>query len=133
MRALAIAIFSLATHEAVSEPDLQAGKELYDILCATCHDFDGRGDGPMTEFLTVQPTDLTLLQTKNDGVFPTFRVTRQIDGRDPLLPHGGEMPLFGALLTAQDTAIQSETGQLILTSQSIADLVMWLKEIQEAE
>lgn len=130
MRALVIAFFAVASQASAGEPDPAAGKELYGYLCSSCHGVDALGDGSMAKILTIQPPALTDLSAKNNGTFPTFRVTRQIDGRDPLLAHGGEMPLFGNLLTAQDTAIQSETGQLILTSQSIADIVVWLNEIQ---
>lgn len=133
MRYLGFIICLIASPAISDEPDPALGKELYDVLCAACHGAEARGDGPMAEMLKRTPADLTLLSSNNGGVFPTFRVTRQIDGRDPLLSHGGEMPLFGHLLTAQDTAIQSETGQLILTSQSIADIVIWLKEIQSQE
>ena len=133
MRSLLIMVFSLATQVAAGESDPRVGKELFDILCTTCHGTDARGNGPMAEFLTQQPADLTQLQVQNGGVFPTFQVTRQIDGRDPLLAHGGEMPLFGSLLTAQSTMIQTETGQFILTSQSIADIVAWLQSIQTVD
>ena len=133
MRSLVIMVFSLATQVAAGEPDPKAGNELFDILCTTCHGPDARGGGAMTDFLSQQPADLTQLQIQNGGVFPTFQVTRQIDGRDPLLAHGGEMPLFGSLLTAQSTTIQTETGQFIFTSQSIADIVVWLQSSQTVD
>ncbi|WJY20678.1 hypothetical protein QTA57_12670 [Fontisubflavum oceani] len=69
----------------------------------------------------------------DDGAFPTFRVTQQIDGRDPLLAHGGDMPLFGGFFEGDgpDVAIQDASGQLIMTSAVIADLVTYLQNIQE--
>jgi hypothetical protein len=78
----------------------------------------------------VAPSDLTTLSASNGDVFPTLRVVRQIDGRDPELAHGGVMPLFGQYFDAQDIAIPSQDGQPILTSQPIADLVAYLDELQ---
>lgn len=88
------------------------------------------GDGPMAKVLNVSPPDLTLLAELNGGTFPMFRVVRQIDGRDPLLAHGGDMPLFGHLFDFPDGAIASETGQPIVTAQPIADIAAWLESVQ---
>jgi hypothetical protein len=92
---------------------------------------EATGDGEMAAILTVTPTDLTQLSDGNGGVFPVARVAAQIDGRDPLLAHGGVMPLFGDFFEGQDTAIPSEAGQPILTSRAVADLAAFLEAIQE--
>jgi hypothetical protein len=92
---------------------------------------EARGDGEMAEILTLQPADLTRLSVENGGVFPAARVAAQIDGRDPLLAHGGVMPIFGEFFEGQDTAIPSEAGQPILTSRPVADLIAFLAAIQE--
>lgn len=107
------------------------GAELYATYCAACHGTEARGDGRMAAILNVLPADLTQLSARNGGVFPVSKVVFQIDGRDPLLAHGGEMPIFGEFFTGQDTALPSETGQPIMTSGPIADLVAWLREVQE--
>lgn len=112
--------------------DAAAGQALFATYCAACHGVEGRGDGRMAPILTVLPPDLTQLEAGNGGVFPTERVVFQIDGRDPLLAHGGDMPLFGEFFQGMpDIAMQAETGQPILTSQPIADLVAWLRAMQE--
>lgn len=121
----------LAAPAAAAEPDVTAGEGVFQTFCATCHGPGAKGDGPMTEVLTLAPTDLTQLAASNDGVFPMFRVVRQIDGRDPLLAHGGSMPLFGQLFEFPDAAIAAETGQPILTAQPIADVAAWLETVQE--
>ena len=113
-----------------AEPDTLAGAELFDRYCTVCHGETGTGDGAMEEILTVKPADLTQLSASNDGVFPVFRVIRQIDGRDPMLAHGGAMPLFGEIFEFPDGAIAAETGQPIITSQAIVDIVGWLMSIQ---
>jgi len=58
-------------------------------------------------------------------------VVRQIDGRDPMLAHGGTMPLFGDFFEGEGVAIAAETGQPILTSRPIADVAAWLESVQE--
>jgi len=124
-------VFALAAAPVWAEPDTAAGRQVYFGHCAGCHGATGTGDGPLAELMTAPPADLTALSASNDGVFPVFRVVRQIDGRDPMLSHGGEMPLFGKLYTFPDSAIAAETGQPILTAQPIADVTAWLRTIQE--
>jgi len=111
--------------------DVATGAGLYFSYCAACHGLEARGDGEMADILTVLPADLTRLSQANDGVFPVTDVVRQIDGRDPLLAHGGVMPLFGDFFQGDDVAIPSEAGQPIMTSRAIADLTAFLRVIQE--
>jgi mono/diheme cytochrome c family protein len=111
--------------------DAPAGADLYIRYCAACHGMEARGDGEMAAILTVLPSDLTQISAGNGGIFPVSRVAAQIDGRDPLLAHGGVMPLFGDFFEGQDTAIPSEAGQPILTSRPVADLVAFLAAIQQ--
>jgi mono/diheme cytochrome c family protein len=111
--------------------DIEAGGHLYLRYCAACHGMEGRGDGEMAVILTIRPTDLRGLSDGNDGVFPAIRTARQIDGRDPLLAHGGVMPLFGDFFEGQDVAVRAETGQTMMTSWAIADLLAFLETIQE--
>jgi mono/diheme cytochrome c family protein len=115
----------------VETGEAREGAEVFATYCAACHGLEGRGDGRMAPILTVLPPDLTTLSARNGGTFPTMRVVFQIDGRDPILAHGWDMPLFGEFFTGTDTAIPSETGQPILTSRPIADVVAWLREVQE--
>jgi hypothetical protein len=57
---------------------------------------EGKGDGPLAESLRFRPPDLTLLASRNGGTFPTTKVTRIVDGRDPVGGHGGpDMPVWG--------------------------------------
>lgn len=128
----ALALACLAAAPALAEPaDIGNGEALFAGFCAPCHGSLAEGDGPMRKVLTVPPPDLTALADANDGVFPVFRVVRQIDGRDPNLSHGGEMPIFGEIFDFPDSSIASETGQPIITAQSIVDIVGWLESIQD--
>ena len=133
MKRLILTLCLLAPPVFAAEPDTLIGSELFTEFCAPCHGGSAVGDGPMAKVLSVPPTDLTRLSASNDGVFPVFRVVRQIDGRDPMLAHGGDMPLFGEIFDFPDAAIAAETGQPIITAQSIADIVGWLMSIQQED
>lgn len=111
--------------------DAVEGEKIFQFHCATCHGLEATGNGPMAPALMVQPVDLTRLSASNDGTFPTLRVIKRIDGRDPLVSHGSSMPLFGEFFEGFDVALKTETGQPIMTSQPIVDLIAWLEGLQE--
>jgi mono/diheme cytochrome c family protein len=111
--------------------DIEAGAGLFTAHCAYCHGMGGRGDGPEAARLNPQPKDLTVLKAGNDGVFPVLRVIRRIDGRDSIVAHGSPMPVFGAFFEGEDAMLKVESGQPILTSRPVADLVAWLESVQE--
>jgi mono/diheme cytochrome c family protein len=72
------------------------GKYEYALNCAVCHGVSGKGDGKLVAFLNRRPTDLTIIQKNNKGVFPFDRLYEVIDGRIAVGPHGPrEMPIFG--------------------------------------
>lgn len=129
-RAILAAALAVWAAEGMAQ-DTEAGGHLYLRYCAACHGMEGRGDGEMAAILTIRPTDLTGLSAGNGAVFPVIQVARQIDGRDPLLAHGGVMPLFGDFFEGQDVAVRAETGQTMMTSWAIADLLAFLETIQE--
>ncbi|PSK81827.1 cytochrome c [Limimaricola soesokkakensis] len=117
----------------VEDPlSIEAGHDLYMVFCQSCHGPEARGDGPFAEVLKRVPPDLTRLSERNGGSFPVARATRQIDGRDPLLGHGGEMPVFGPVFDTDFGTLSTQSGQPVLTSQSITDLIHWLESIQVA-
>lgn len=111
--------------------DTRKGAALFKEHCATCHGVDAQGDGPMAGVLMIKPGDLTLLQADNDGVFPMERVARRIDGRDPLVSHGSPMPVYGHFFEGEDASIKVPSGQPILTSQPIVDLLIYLESLQD--
>ena len=110
--------------------DVENGTNIYDDQCAVCHGADARGNGPLAPALILQPPSLRDLTQRYDG-FPTVRVVMRIDGSDPLVSHGSPMPIYGPFFEEKDAIIKSESGQPIMTSQPIADLVAYLKHIQE--
>ncbi|MBU2993888.1 cytochrome c [Octadecabacter sp. 1_MG-2023] len=110
--------------------DALEGQLIYQTYCATCHGVDAQGGGPMSATLILQPPDLTRMAERNDGVFPTTRAAMRIDGRDPLVSHGSPMPVYGDYFEGNDTPIKLETGQPMMTSRTLADVVAFLEGIQ---
>ncbi|MDX5403658.1 MAG: c-type cytochrome [Rhodobacterales bacterium] len=111
--------------------DADQGGALFQWYCASCHGVAGDGAGPMAPVLLVQPTDLTKLSASSDGEFPLLRVVRRIDGSDPLVSHGSDMPVFGPLFQGNEVALKTAAGQPVLMGRAVADLVLYLQEIQE--
>jgi mono/diheme cytochrome c family protein len=104
-----------------------AGSGLFTNYCATCHGPNAKGDGPMASALVKKPADLTLIAKRNGGKYPSDLVFRTIDGRNPVLGHGGqEMPVWGnAFLRVQggSTAEQARAR--------VEALVNYLQTIQQ--
>jgi mono/diheme cytochrome c family protein len=125
-----ILIWALAAGPLAAQ-DSSAGEALFQRHCATCHGIEATGRGPMAPVLMIQPTDLTELAASNDGVFPTIRVARRIDGRDPLVAHGSPMPVYGDFFEGDDTAMKTPDGQPILTSRPVVDLLAYLQGVQK--
>jgi mono/diheme cytochrome c family protein len=106
------------------------GAALFMEYCATCHGRDARGDGPMTSVLSVGVPDLTRLS--DAGAFPHYDVVAKIDGRDPVVSHGGAMPVWGDFFERTEAAfVRTEAGQPIVTSPPVAALVAWLETVQD--
>jgi len=126
-----IGIFALTALCAAPLAAQDAGSELFAKHCATCHGLDATGNGPMSPNLILQPTDLTVLAAANDGAFPTLRVVQRIDGREPLVSHGSPMPIFGDFFEGRGVALKTASGQPIMTSQPVVDLVAWLESLQK--
>lgn len=132
----AVALMALASGPGLAENgdapgDAQEGAGLYLEYCATCHGIAAEGQGPMAGVLVIKPTDLTALEARAEGTFPLARVVARIDGRDPLASHGSPMPVYGGFFEGEDVALRTKSGQPIMTSQPIADLVSYLKTLQD--
>jgi len=108
----------------------EEGESRYKSWCVACHGLEARGDGPMAEMLTVETPDLTRLAETNGGVFPTKRAARRIDGRDPVLGHGGEMPVYGEIFADRSMTLGPEDGETVRGSPRMADLVAYLRRLQ---
>lgn len=125
------ALYAVSSATVALAQEVMQGEAYYMKHCATCHGLDARGNGPMAGVLLVQPPDLRALATRNDGQFPITRVVMRIDGRDPLVSHGSAMPVYGQFFQqGADVALKAQSGQPILTSAPIADLVAYLETLQ---
>lgn len=126
---LTAALLPLATSEAqdaAQQAAIARGGKTFAVYCASCHGADARGEGPMTPALRYPPRDLTLLEKKNDGVFPAERTMKVIDGSEKVVGHGStEMPVWGPIFTAQH-----EGGDARTPESRIEELVAYLESIQ---
>ncbi len=122
----AILSAGLATAQETSK-----GETLYLEHCATCHGLDLDGLGPMSGVMVIKPTDLTALTASYDGVFPVERVVKRIDGRDPLVAHGSPMPVYGHFFEGGAGALKTKSGQPIITSRAIVELVNYIEGKQQ--
>jgi mono/diheme cytochrome c family protein len=93
---IAAALATLATGAFAADPVKTLGQREYDGHCAVCHGISGKGDGPYAGIIERKMPDLTLLSTKNNGVFPVDRVFSTIDGAKVVKEHGTRMmPIWG--------------------------------------
>lgn len=92
-----------------------AGKGIYMAHCASCHGADGKGNGDVAQYLTVQPTDLTRLRYAHAGEYPLSDVVGVIDGRQWVKVHGSrEMPVWGvAFRSVEGGKTQEEAGEMV--------------------
>ena len=127
-----IAAIAIAAPAGAQEDHPRAGEgaELFQDYCATCHGADARGGGPMHPVLTVEAPDLTRLAAERGG-FPHADVVRKIDGRDPLVSHGSDMPVWGPYFDGEGGVVRTDSGRPIPTSGAIEALVSWLETVQE--
>jgi mono/diheme cytochrome c family protein len=115
------------TWESEDEPLIGSiqGENLFRAYCATCHGDDAKGNGPMSGWLKVPPSDLTRIAARNGGKFPLERVSRIISGED-VVPsgHGTRgMPVWGPVFS-QVTRDQ-DIGRV-----RIDNLARYLRDIQ---
>ena len=103
------------------------GSGLYINYCGSCHGPNAKGDGPMAPALTKKPADLTLIAKRNGGKYPADLVFRTIDGRNPMLGHGGqEMPVWGNAFLGVQEGLTPEQVRA-----RIEALVAYLETIQQ--
>jgi len=79
----------------------QSGKQDYDTYCAECHGSNGKGNGPTTQTIPMNPPppDITVLAKRNGGKFPFDEVVDLIDGRKQVPSHERiQMPFLGTTL-----------------------------------
>jgi mono/diheme cytochrome c family protein len=101
------------------------GKAMFVSYCAACHGANGKGNGPAAPALTRKPADLTVLASRNSGVFPTANVYRFINGDDEVAAHGTrEMPIWGSMFSGMNPSNDT------LVKVRIEVLIDYLKSLQ---
>lgn len=129
-------VLALAPSVSTAEENV-IGADEYAASCLACHGAGGRGDGPMAEFLTVEPSDLTQITKNNDGVFPLLDVFQVVDGRTVLGAHGvrhsegWEMPVWGARYKAEAGDKFGPYGGEAAVRARILELVFYIQAIQQ--
>ena len=108
----------------------EAGQAAYEQYCATCHGPGGKGDGNLTEILSVPVSDLTQLSANNEGVFPMLHVIQTIDGRTGIRGHEQPMPTYGALFKERMAEIGPYAAEVALRGE-ILSIAYYLETIQE--
>ena len=99
------------------------GAPLYRTYCASCHGTHARGDGPVAIAMKVPPPDLTLISSRNQGMFPAERVRQIIQGKGPAAHGERTMPVWG------DVFARRVTGPP--TDALIDALVRYLDSLQQ--
>jgi hypothetical protein len=125
---LVLALACLGPAPALAQ-DAARGAVLFERHCAVCHGLELAGDGPMAKVLAVPPPDLARIAARYDG-FPRVGMAWKIDGRDPLVSHGGDMLVFGRVFGEMSTVMR-DGSQTILTAPEVVDLVAYLEAAQE--
>jgi len=101
------------------------GRAMYQLYCASCHGFDGRGYGPALGGLSEHPVDLTRLAARNDGQFPAHHVRYVLLDSGPTSAHATDMPTWSAILTEMN---RDNPGTQMLRVRNLSD---HLKSLQE--
>jgi mono/diheme cytochrome c family protein len=108
------------------------GKDEYQRTCSLCHGIDGKGHGVYAFELKVAPTDLTLIEKKNYGVFPFSKLYKIIDGRNEVKSHGArDMPVWGDRYNSESWLYTNAKNSETLVRGQIFELLLYLETIQK--
>lgn len=137
MRAIFPAIILSLTAAGSHAQGMSFGEFEYNNSCVACHGVSGKGDGPVTDFLSgaVVP-DLTVLQKNNGGVFPVEAVYETIAGSDVASAHGTrDMPVWGSrfrerVARSEDANFSPMDTERYVNARILA-LTEYLSSIQE--
>ena len=109
------------------------GRVTFKTYCASCHGPKATGDGELSQYLTVEPADLTQIEKKHGGEFPEELIQKIVDGRQDVRGHGGdEMPVWGDVFQSPLAASSAGAGLdgEERAQMKIRELVFYLQSIQ---
>ena len=127
-----LAVLVAGASLAQSADPVVEGKAIYEDRCAICHGPGGKGDGAVGTLFENSPGDLTQLQAEN-RFFPYMEVLAKIDGRELVIGHGTEMPVWGEYLMVEaleDRGINPKDAAQIVSGR-LSALVFYLSTLQE--
>lgn len=125
------AVFPALAQSPGTIKDEPIGRSTFIRNCAACHGPEGRGDGPMADYLTRKPTTLTTIRERNKGVFPLEYMVRVIDGREMIPMHGTrEMPVWGDVFLAQSIQDFWPRGSEQVVRGRILEVIFYVQSIQ---
>ncbi len=110
------------------------GRVSFRLYCASCHGEEGKGNGSVAKFLTIEPADLTRIEERY-GEWPEERLRAIIDGRQAVRAHGRrEMPIWGDVFQSP-LADDEPTGESSeeRVERKIDELLVFLETIQIRE
>ena len=118
------------------EHDITYGGLEFERSCAICHGFNGKGKGVMSESLTKEPSDLTVIAKNNNGHFPVTEIYQIIEGSPRVGIHGSrDMPVWGDRYRAEAIEIEDAEGyeidEYLYTRGLILELLIYIMSIQE--
>lgn len=127
---IAAAVSAMAVGARADEP-VAMGQQIYEERCAICHGLGGKGDGQVGALFENRPGDLTTLQA-DQRFFPYMEVLSKIDGREMVVGHGTEMPVWGEYLMVEaleDRGINPKDAADIVNGR-LTSLVFYLATLQ---
>jgi len=111
----------------VNKTAATSGKQMYVSYCAPCHGVNGKGNGPVSSALKMQPTDLSALTKNNGGKFPSEHVVSILQFGTANPAHGtSEMPVWGPVLSRMDSAYTQNDVKAL----RISNLTHYLESMQ---
>ena len=102
----------------------------FENSCASCHGYQGKGNGVIADSLKTPPSDLTVLSKNNHGHFPFTEVYRIIDGSPRVGVHGSrEMPIWGDRYRKE--AERYNADSYVYSRGLILELMVYIMSLQE--
>lgn len=102
------------------------GARLYRTWCASCHGLAGQGNGPLAPMMKRVPPDLTVIASRNGGLFPTARIRRIVDGREVEAHGDPDMPIWGSTFKSSGEGLSEDA-----VKARIEAIVAFLESIQK--